>query len=258
MEPRETLRPLRPLRPTSNPLGGPIVHFDVTGSTNDRARALVLAGAPDGTLVLAEEQTAGRGRQGRIWSAPRGRSLTLSIVLRHQAEAIDLLPLGSALAVCEACEQVASVHCEIKWPNDVWIDARKLAGILIESRPRERWAVLGIGVNVDTSAEELAPELRAVATSLRIATGEPVDRGRVLEALVARLADMRTRSREQILSALRERDALYGRRIAWSSGGRDREGEARGIDDDGRLVVFDEGGGRLALDAGEVHLLPDR
>jgi BirA family biotin operon repressor/biotin-[acetyl-CoA-carboxylase] ligase len=245
---------LLPLRPSANPLGGPIVHLDVTGSTNDRARALALANAPDGTVVLAEEQTAGRGRQGRAWSAPRGRSLTLSIVMRLGPEAFELLPLSSALAVCEACEQLASVRCAIKWPNDVWVDARKLAGILIEGRPHERWAVLGIGLNADTRPEELAPDIRESATSLRIATGDPVDRARLLGLLLRQLADVRGRAAESIVSEFRRRDALYGRRIAWSAGGRSLEGEARGIDDEGRLVVFDAEGETHALDAGEVHL----
>jgi BirA family biotin operon repressor/biotin-[acetyl-CoA-carboxylase] ligase len=236
-----------------------VVHLDLTDSTNDRARALAGAGAPHGTLVLAEEQTAGRGRQGRAWLAPRGRSLTLSIILRAEGEVLELLPLASAVAVCEACEEVAEVRCTIKWPNDVWIDGRKLAGILIEGRPQEGWAVLGIGLNADAGAEELAPELRLRATSLRIATGAPADRERVLEALLGRLAARLTESagngRRRVLSALRERDALYGSRIAWNAGRERFEGEARGIDEEGRLVVFDDAGDRHALDAGEVHLL---
>lgn len=252
----EPLRPpAGPLRPASNPLGGPIVHLDVTDSTNDVARALALAGAPDGTVVLAEEQTAGRGRQGRTWSAPRGRSLTLSTVARLEPERIDMLPFSSALAVCDACEQVAAVACAVKWPNDIWVDGRKVAGILIEGRPQERWAVLGIGLNVDTHEDELEPELRDRATSLRIASGRSIDRAEVLHALLAGLAEMRGRSRETVLSALRERDALYGKEIAWKAGSKRLEGEARGIDDDGRLVAFDLAGERHVLDAGEVHLL---
>ena len=135
--------PLRP-RPGARVLGGPLVHLDVTGSTNDHARRLALAGAPAGTVVVAEEQQAGRGRHGRTWSAPRGRALTLSLILRPEEGALALLPLATAVAVCEASEAVAPVHCRIKWPNDVLLDRRKLAGVLIESRPQEGWAVVGI------------------------------------------------------------------------------------------------------------------
>jgi BirA family transcriptional regulator, biotin operon repressor / biotin---[acetyl-CoA-carboxylase] ligase len=236
-----------------NPLGGPVVHLDVTGSTNDDARALASAGAPGGTVVLAEEQTAGRGRQGRVWVAPRGRALTLSALVRDPDPGVlGLLPLSAAVAVCEACERTARVECAVKWPNDVWIGERKVSGILIEARPQEGWAVVGIGLNVGTTADELPPELRDTATSLAIATGAEVDRAPALEALLERLAAWVSGDRERMLAAYRKRDALNGRTITWSGG----EGEARGVDEEGNLVVFGASGDRMVLSAGEVHLLP--
>jgi BirA family biotin operon repressor/biotin-[acetyl-CoA-carboxylase] ligase len=248
----ERLRPLA----GGNPLGGPVVHLDLIGSTNDLARDLAGSGAPPGTVVLAEEQTAGRGRQGRTWFAPRGRALTLSVVVRADGETLALLPLNAAVAVCEACERVASVPCAVKWPNDVWIEERKVCGILIEARPQEGWAVAGIGLNVDTAAAELPDELRQSATSLRIVTGAEVGRERALDALLEQLAEWIPAGRERLLPAYRERDALTGRPIAWTAGGNRFEGEASGVDDDGNLVVFTADGERLALGAGEVHLLP--
>ena len=238
-----------------NALGGPVVHLDRTGSTNDHARGLASAGAPHGTVVVAEEQTAGRGRQGRSWVAPRGRALTLSIVVRLGGAALDLLPLSAAVAVCEACERAAPVHCAVKWPNDVWIEGRKVAGILIEARPQEGWAVLGIGLNVDTSKDELDGAIRDQATSLRIAAGSPAERERALEALLERLAERLRTEPEPLLAAYRERDALHGRQIAWSASGDRLEGKAEGIDDEGNLVVFTADGERHTLTAGEVHLL---
>jgi BirA family biotin operon repressor/biotin-[acetyl-CoA-carboxylase] ligase len=251
------VRPLAP-RPGSGPLGGPLLHLDVLGSTNDRARDLAVAGAPHGMVVVAERQTAGRGRQGRSWSAPLGRALTLSVIARIDAAGFDLLPLAVPLAVCEACEQVATVRCQIKWPNDVWIDERKVAGILIEARPQEGWAVVGVGLNVDTAAEELEGELHATATSLRIATGAPVDRDTALDTLCDRLATWLERLREPaaVVAAYRERDALYGRRIAWTGLGERMTGEARGIDDSGALVVFTDESEPMRLEAGEVHHEP--
>ena len=216
-----------------------------------------MAGAPAGTVVVAEEQTAGRGRQGRSWSAPRGRGLTFSVLLRPEPADLAMLPLAAAVAVCEACESVAAVECAIKWPNDVLIDGRKLAGILIESRPQEGWAVVGIGINVNVSPDELGPELERTATSLQIETGAPVDRGRVLDALIKGLA-ARTGAgaltSPGLLPDYRARDALKGRSISWSAGETSLEGIASGIDELGNLVVFTSSGERVALDAGEVHL----
>jgi BirA family transcriptional regulator, biotin operon repressor / biotin---[acetyl-CoA-carboxylase] ligase len=243
-------------RAAGNPLGGPLVHLDLTGSTNDLARGLAEGGAPSGTVVLAEEQTAGRGRQGRAWVAPPGRALTLSVIVRAGDEALGLLPLTTAVAVCEACEEVAPVRCGVKWPNDVWIEGRKVAGILIEARPQDRWAVVGIGLNVDTTEEELPPELRESATSLRIATGADVGRERALVALLERLAEWLSAGRDRLLAAYRQRDGLNGHTIAWTAGSDRFEGEAKGVDDDGNLVVFTAGGEQHVLGAGEVHLVP--
>jgi BirA family biotin operon repressor/biotin-[acetyl-CoA-carboxylase] ligase len=146
----------------------------------------------------------------------------------------------------------------VKWPNDVWIDASKVAGILIEARPQEGWAVVGIGLNVDTAPDEMDPALRATATSLRIATRGPVSRedalDLLLDALARWLGALGTPAR--VTEAFRERDALYGRTISWTRDATRMSGEARGIDDDGALVVFTGEGGAepVRLDAGEVHL----
>jgi len=247
----------RPLRPQpGSVLGGPLVHLDETASTNDRGRELALAGAPHGTVVVAERQTAGRGRQGRTWTAPPGRALTLSVLVRNEAARMELLPLAVALAVCDACEQTAAVECMVKWPNDVWIDGRKVAGILIEARPQDGWAIIGIGLNVDTATEDFPAQLRDTATSLRIATGAAVDRNLGLKELCQGLSDWLAALREpdRVIDAFRARDALNGQRISWTQGGERMSGQARGIDDTGALVVFTDAGTEVHLDAGEVHL----
>jgi BirA family biotin operon repressor/biotin-[acetyl-CoA-carboxylase] ligase len=232
-------------------IGSPRVHYRTTDSTSERAKQLALAGAPHGTLVTAGEQTAGRGRQGRQWLAPAGKALLMSVVLRHLGGAQAHLPLATAIAVCEACELSAPpLHCSIKWPNDVWLNGRKVAGILVEGRPQEGWAVLGIGLNVHTAEDEFPEELRGTATSLAVAIGaEPPSLDEVLdlllEALDARLAD----PPDAIVTAWRKRDALRGRTVRWQDG----EGTATGIDDSGALIV-ETSSGRVTLDAGEVHL----
>jgi BirA family transcriptional regulator, biotin operon repressor / biotin---[acetyl-CoA-carboxylase] ligase len=231
----------------------PRVHHRTTDSTNERAKELALAGAPHGTLVTADEQTAGRGRQGRVWVAPAGKALLMSVVLRDLGTAQAYLPLAAAVAVCEACEQSAPVRCTIKWPNDVWVDGRKLAGILLEGRPQEGWAVLGIGLNVSIAEDEFPEELRGLATSLGAAAagpGRPPSPGEVLDRLLRALDARVAAAPDEIVSAWRERDALRGQMVRWLGG----EGTATGIDDSGALMV-ETSSGRVTLDAGEVHLL---
>jgi len=226
---------------TASTLGRPRLHLRVTTSTNDRARALAQDGAPHGTLVTAAEQRAGRGRQGRTWSAPPGRALLLSLILRDPPA---LLPLAAALAVAE----VAGPEAQIKWPNDVLVDGRKVAGILAEGRPHEGWAVLGVGVNVALRIDELPPELHATAGTLGLA---PTDLEPTLERLLAALERALALDSVALLEAYRARDALSGQPVAWAGG----SGTAAGVDGAGRLVVELAGGGRTALSAGEVHLL---
>jgi BirA family biotin operon repressor/biotin-[acetyl-CoA-carboxylase] ligase len=222
-------------------LGTPRLHLRSTDSTNERARKLAVAGAPHGTLVTAGEQSAGRGRQGRIWSAPPGQALLMSLVLREFPE---LLPLAAAVAVAE----IAGPDATIKWPNDILLaGGGKVAGILAAGRPQEGWAVLGIGLNVAVRLEDLPPELHGTAATLGL---ERRDVEPLLAALLAQLQVQLNAEPAALLSAYRERDALRGRPVRWQHG----EGIAAGIDDDGRLLVDHDDGSRSALDAGEVHL----
>jgi BirA family biotin operon repressor/biotin-[acetyl-CoA-carboxylase] ligase len=221
-------------------LGTPRVHRTRTGSTNDDARGLALAGAPHGTLVSAAEQTAGRGREGRRWDAPPGSSLLCSLVLR---EPPALLSLRAGVAVADTIGELA----KLKWPNDVWLDGRKVAGILVEARPRERWAVLGIGINVALALDDLPPDLRASAGTLGL---DPSAIEPLLADLLERLGRRLGEPADALLGAWRERDALLGQAVSWSDG----QGVGGGIDAQGRLVV-ETARGTEALDAGEVHLL---
>ena len=223
-------------------------HHRVADSTNQRAKELAARGAPHGTLVTADEQTAGRGRQGRTWVAPPGGSLLMSVVVRELDQSAALLPLAAAVAVCEAAERLAPVRCAIKWPNDVWVEGRKVCGILVEGRPAEGWAVVGIGLNVRVA--DFPAELAATATSLSAyAAPGPTVEDALRETLPALDRRLRTPAAE-LLDAWRERDALRGRRVRWGGG----EGVAAGIDDTGALVVETSDGSRVNLDAGEVHL----
>ncbi|MFN8215764.1 MAG: biotin--[acetyl-CoA-carboxylase] ligase [Solirubrobacterales bacterium] len=234
--------------------GAPWRHFRRTDSTNSRARELAEAGAPHGTVVTAGEQTAGRGRQGRGWTAPAGKALLYSAVVRPIDERHALLPLAVPLAVCEAAEELApGTPCRVKWPNDVWVEGRKLAGVLIEGRPQEGWGVIGVGLNLTIAPTEFPPELRDTATSLlSAADGRSLSDpgGAAAEALSRRLDEWVEADPRSVLLAWRERDALRGRQVSWDRG----SGIADGVDDRGYLVVVTAAGDRLAVGAGEVHL----
>jgi BirA family biotin operon repressor/biotin-[acetyl-CoA-carboxylase] ligase len=219
-------------------LGEPREHHETIGSTNKRARKLADKGASHGTLVTADEQTAGRGRQGRTWVTPPGVAIAASLVLR---EFDDLLPLRAGLAVAD----IAGADALVKWPNDVWLDGRKVAGILAESKAGE-WAVLGIGVNVAVDVASLPEEAAEVAGSLG---KSPADVEPTLAALLERLEKRLAQDRDAVLAALRERDALLGRRVRWPDG----EGLGAGIDESGALLV-DVNGRTVTLSAGEITL----
>jgi BirA family transcriptional regulator, biotin operon repressor / biotin---[acetyl-CoA-carboxylase] ligase len=229
--------------------GAPHHHYRRTDSTNTRARELAVAGAPHGTVVTASEQTAGRGRQGRSWTAPPGAALLYSAILRPLEPRHSVLSLAVPLAVCEVAEQLRpDIECKVKWPNDVHLDGRKLAGILIEARPQDGWAVLGIGLNLTIAPADFPEELGDRATSL-FPPGDAKEAARVAlsEALERWLeADVGT-----VLAEWRGRDALRGREVSWEKGG----GVAEGIDERGYLVVRLADGDRIALGAGDVHLI---
>lgn len=241
-----------PLAEVAQPFDGPTVHHRLTDSTNDRARELAIDGAVSGTIVVAGEQTAGRGRTGRTWSAPAGSALLCSAILRPLEAHHSLLPLAVPLAVCEAAEALAQVECQVKWPNDVWLGERKLAGVLIEARP-PGWAVIGVGLNLSIADGEFPEDLRWPATSL----GHGVRPNEALAALRAALADWTAARPEEVAKGFAERDALRGRKVAWEAAGGSNAngaGTADGIDERGNLVVATASGERITLGAGEVSL----
>lgn len=235
--------------------GVPALHlYRRAGSTNDIARRLAEAGAPAGTVVLADEQTAGRGRGGRRWYAPPGAALLLSIVLRPRLPAggeaaPGAIPLRVGLAVARAVERVAGVRTVIKWPNDLLIEGRgKLAGILCEgaiTASGKTHVVAGIGINVGQSAGDFPPEVRPLATSLRLVAGE-ISRPELAGAIISHVLALTRRAGEplepELLEELAERDLLRGRRVAIDG---EPRGIACGIAAEGALLVR-EAEGRVA------------
>lgn len=233
--------------------GQPHLHFDELDSTNALAKQKADEGAPHGTLITADAQTAGRGRQGRPWVAPAGSALLMSVIARPMIARYRLSPLAAALAVAETCEELADVQATIKWPNDVWIDRRKVAGILVEARPEQdiecSWMVVGIGLNTSLKLDQLPAELQQTAATLGLAPETDA-----LTPLLTRLEAHLHAEPEQTIEAWRRRDALKGRDVSWQDG----SGLAAGVDDEGNLLVRSCGGGIHTLRAGEVHLKLDQ
>jgi BirA family transcriptional regulator, biotin operon repressor / biotin---[acetyl-CoA-carboxylase] ligase len=251
------------------PIGSPHRHFRRTDSTNTRARELAAAGAPHGTVVTATEQSAGRGRQGRTWTAPPNKALLYSAIVRPLEAHHTLLPLAAPLAVCEAAEELQpGIECKLKWPNDIHVEGRKLSGVLIEARPQDGWAVIGVGLNLCISPDEFPEELRDTAISIFTPDDRTLERGSsgpspllsggpplqgpltAAKVLSERLANWVNSEPNEVLAAWRDRDALLGREVAWDGG----SGVADGVDDRGYLVVVTPSGDRIAVGAGEVHL----
>jgi BirA family biotin operon repressor/biotin-[acetyl-CoA-carboxylase] ligase len=226
-------------------------------STSNRLKALARGGAPEWTVVLADVQTGGRGREGRAWVSPPG-GLYLSVLLRPRFEKVGLLPLAAGVAVAEAASELG-VRTELKWPNDVLASGRKLAGILSEAASGPagvEWVALGVGVNVSLDAARLPSEMQDGVTSLAAEGAADVSVPAVAAAVLARLAvcyDALRSSPTAVLSAWRSHAAAW-----WGSLVDVRAGEAplRGrlleVDDEGALVLELEGGTRRRLLSGEV------
>jgi BirA family transcriptional regulator, biotin operon repressor / biotin---[acetyl-CoA-carboxylase] ligase len=222
-------------------LGEPLIRLGRTTSTMDELAALAAAGAAEGTAVLAEAQTAGRGRAGRHWQSPPGTAILLSVLLRPTVPPtrLGVLPLVVGLAVAEAVEAEAGLSPWLKWPNDVLLDGRKLAGILAAARTEgtETRVILGIGLNVNARRDQLPPE----AASLKVELGREQDREPLLAALLDRL-DGAYRRFESEGGAFEPaewecRAAFLGETVLVADAGRTLQGVFRGVDGDGALIL---------------------
>jgi BirA family transcriptional regulator, biotin operon repressor / biotin---[acetyl-CoA-carboxylase] ligase len=235
------------------------------GSTNTALLEEARAGAPEGRVLVADHQSAGRGRLGRTWQAPPGSSLLVSVLLRPPLppERLHLVTVAAGLAAADACREVAGAAVSLKWPNDLLHGDRKLAGLLAESivsDGRVGALVVGMGLNVSWPAT-LPAELATTATALNHVVGGPVPRGPLLVAylrnLDGRCRDLAAGGGEALLDELRGRCATLGRRVRVELPGGAVEGTARDVTPEGHLVVEpDEGPPRRVAVGDVVHLRP--
>jgi BirA family biotin operon repressor/biotin-[acetyl-CoA-carboxylase] ligase len=243
------------------PFGTPFHFFASVSSTNDIADRLALDGAPEGLTVVAEAQTAGRGRLGRVWFSPPGAGLYASVVLRPSATpSASLCTLVAGVALAEALRAVTGVEVLIKWPNDLVIGSRKLCGILAEgfaSHGSIQHVVVGFGINLRSAA--YPPDVAERATSIEAELGRPIERGIILaaalEALATRFADLRALRFDAILNRWRSlAPSSVGSTVEWRGSGGLRRGTTGGIDGEGALLVR-VGGDIERIVAGEVRWL---
>jgi BirA family biotin operon repressor/biotin-[acetyl-CoA-carboxylase] ligase len=235
-------------------IGRNFVYRREIDTTMELARDLAAKGAPHGALVLAERQTAGRGRRGRSFHSPDAENLYFTLVLRMEPER---LPVALPVAVCRACA-AEGVGARIKWPNDIWIGERKVAGMLIdaESAPEGSLALAGIGINVNGDPT-LVPELREIATSLSRELKRPVPRELLLARICNEIEEMLAMGEGELIEAYRGLSLVLGRRVVLAfPSGETSEATATGIAADGSLTVRYDDGTSEAVNAADVSLRP--
>ncbi len=241
--------------------GSKIYTFETIDSTNNCARVLASCWAPEGTVVFAEEQTAGRGRLGRSWIANPRENLTFSIILRPSGspDSLNVLPLCVGVALADVIERMSGLEVVCKWPNDILIQGKKAAGILIEGSLRETtvdYVVVGIGLNVNQKT--FSGDIAARATSLALAAGHEFDRVQIFQDLLTSLERHYRRFRQkgfdEIVPLWMSRSRMIGSRIAVSQNGTVLTGTVKGLTNHGELLLDHDGEERAFL-AGDVTIL---
>ncbi len=237
--------------------------LEVTSSTQEEARLLAEQGAQEGTLVIAEEQTGGRGRQGRKWFSPAHKGVWMSLLMRpkHPLSFAPKLTLLTAVAVCRAIRKVTGVDAGIKWPNDLLVQGKKVCGILIESVGEDemiKYCIAGIGIDVNVELAELPPELRTTATSLKIESGKTQSRARLIAAVMNELEQLYNLYEEEGFAPIRHLwEALsvtLGKRVTVKTPQGELGGIAEALDESGALVLLDDTGKTITIFSGDVQL----
>lgn len=245
-----------PARENSALMWNPLLLAE-TASTNDVAREQGRKGAKAGFVVAASRQTRGRGRLGRNWESPPNRGLYVSILLRSDLAMTEAgrLTILSSVAAMDAVEAVAGFRPQIKWPNDLLVNGRKLAGLLIETEPsgaRLAFAVVGIGINVKHETDDFSPEVRGLATSLRLVTGESFRRADVLVALLQAFERRLARPFAEAREAWAASSLTLGQRVTLTTARGTKHGQAVGLDESGALLLRGNSGEVEVVTAGDM------
>ncbi|GFZ89967.1 bifunctional ligase/repressor BirA [Paenibacillus marchantiophytorum] len=244
-------------------LGQKVHVYGSVDSTQTIAHALVASGAQEGTIVLAEEQTAGRGRMGRAWHSPSGKGIWMSIVLTPRVPVYFMpqLTLLSAVALCRSIQKVCQVEIGIKWPNDLLIKGKKVSGILLESSgedERLKYVIAGIGISVNLTTEDYPEALRSIATSLAIESGQVISRELLVQTFLLEFEDLYALYMDKGFAPIRllweALSVTLKRPIRTSTPSGFIEGIADSLDDSGALTVITPSGEKIKIYSGDIEL----
>lgn len=247
----------------TNPWRAKIQFFDTISSTNDVLKQMALQGAPEGTVLVANAQSGGRGRLGRTFLSPSGVGIYLSVLLRPDCKPMDLMHLtcASASATCTAIERSVGFRPGVKWTNDIVYQKRKLSGTLTELGLKEdgttAYAIIGTGINCCQRPEDFPPEIRELAGSLKMFTGKEIDRSLVAANMIDAYYRMSLHLLTNRLGLIQQyrRDCItLGQEVSIVRGGEVRHGKALDVDEEGALIVRYENGQMEAVNSGEVSV----
>lgn len=248
------------LLPPDHPWGQSLYWYETIPSTNALAKDMAKTGAAQGTVLLADSQSAGRGRLGRSFCSQSG-GIYMSVILRPDCDPQELMHLTCAVGVaaCDAVEDVTGFRPGIKWINDLMANGKKLGGILTElvmDGGTVRSAVVGIGINCTQTPSDFPPELQAIACSLSSVTGKAIDRASLAAALICRLEEMskNLQDRQSIMDRYRSNCVTIGKQVTIIRGDQRTSGRALAVQDDGSLLVQFDNGSISTVNAGEVSV----
>ena len=239
-----------------------IYNYKTISSTNEVAKNLALSGAKHGTVVISEEQTAGKGRLGRSFYSPANTGIYMSIILRPNLTAMDsvLITTSSSVIICEAIKKVTGIDCQIKWINDIYLNNKKVAGILTEASTNFEsgtidYLILGIGINFNQPKDDFPDELKSIASSLFNNNSNNINRNMLCAEIISNILDMIPRIKNyDFISEYKKRSIVLNQEIIYISSGISSKGKAININCDGSLVVEHDDGSIKILNSGEVSI----
>jgi len=247
-------------------IGRPLYYYPEIGSTNDEAFRLGLSGAPEGTTVIADSQTKGKGRLQRVWYSPPGSNIYTSIILRPNfaPDQAPQISIAAGVAVAEILNEYCPSHVQIKWPNDVLLNKKKVCGILAQMKTSANgidFVVLGIGINVNIGCDQLPPDIRTIATSLAIETGREIARLELIISLYENLAKWYKQLMQRGFGAIKEKwlnlTPMINQDVQIMFRDEALRGKALGLDDDGSLIILTVNNETVKVSAGDATVLKE-